>query len=70
MKLERVSKKRTINTKDFGGFKEVHKEVLDEVDRKVTGRCDLHKANWHKTKRLSKQCPSNVHNVHIALDGR
>ncbi|XP_066933733.1 uncharacterized protein [Clytia hemisphaerica] len=37
VKLERVTKKRTINTKNFGGFKEVHKEVLNEVDREVTG---------------------------------
>ena len=39
VKLERISKSETINTKDFGGFNENHKDVvLGENDRDVTGK--------------------------------
>ena len=32
------SREETINTASYGGFKPVHKEVLGEVDRGVTGK--------------------------------
>ena len=38
VKLERVEKKQTINTASYGGFKPIHKEILGEVDRDVTGK--------------------------------
>jgi len=37
IKLERISEKQTINTKDFGGFEKAHQDHLNEGDREITG---------------------------------
>ena len=42
IKLERVSERETINTKDFGGFNKAHQDHFGEGDRDITGKCSFY----------------------------